>query len=201
MDISKRLKNFLYFKQIKVSNFESQIGFSNGYVNSIIRSIGNDKLAKIVERFPELNIEWLLLGKGKMLKNSAPDSAIVNEPETPYTNTSDKLDEAQERIIVLQEKLIEARDRFLDADKEVSDLKDDFIASQKQVLELTNQNLELTNQNHTLEKKYNSLKESILSKNIYNMLSDSEFFEKAKMNFNHAPIDLALMFMWGSLLL
>ena len=140
MDISKRLKNFLYFKQIKVSNFESQIGFSNGYVNSITRSIGNHKLAKIVERFPELNIEWLLVGKGSMLKSSAPDSAVVNEPETPYNYTVSKLDQAQEKIIALQEKLIEARDKFLDKDKKLFELQNDFIASQKKILELTNEN-------------------------------------------------------------
>lgn len=155
----------------------------------------------IISKCDFLDANWLLTGEGEMLKNSAQDSAIVNESETPYTNTSDKLDEARERIITLQEKLIEARDRFLEADKEVSDLKNDFIAAQKKVLELTDQNLELTNQNHSLEKKYNSLKESILSKNIYNMLSDSEFFEKAKMNFNHVPMDLALMFIGGSLFL
>ena len=194
MNLKKRLKTFISKKRLKISFFESEIGLSHGYVNSITKNIGNDKLERIVERFPELNIEWLLLGKGEMLKNSAQNSAIVNEPETPYTNTSDKLDEARERIITLQEKLIEARDRFLDADKEVSNLKDDFIASQKKVLELTNQN-------HTLEKKYNSLKESILSKNIYNMLSDSKFFKEAKKKFNHMPIDLVLMFMWGNLLL
>jgi hypothetical protein len=156
MDISKRLKNFLYFKQIKVSNFESQIGFSNGYVNSITRSIGNHKLAKIVERFPELNIEWLLVGKGSMLKSSAPDSAVVNEPETPYNYTVSKLDQAQEKIIALQEKLIEARDKFLEKDKELFDVKNNFIALQKMVLELKTENDALKNE-HKNKKPYISV--------------------------------------------
>jgi hypothetical protein len=51
-----------------VSFFESEIGLSHGYVNSITENIGNDKLERIVEHDPELNIEWLLLGKGEMLK-------------------------------------------------------------------------------------------------------------------------------------
>ena len=202
MNISDRLKNFLYFKHVKVSNFESEIGFSNGYVNSVRKSIGNDKLERIVEHYPELNIEWLLVGKGEMLKSSAQNSAIVNEPETPYTtNTTAKLDEAREKIITLQEKLIEARDNLLENDKELFDLKDDFIAAQKKILELTDQILELTNQNHTLQQKYNSLKESILSKNIYNMLSDAEFLKEAKKKFNYIPVDVVFMFVYGSLLL
>ena len=97
--------------------------------------------------FQELNIEWLLFGKASMLKSSAPGSAVVNEPETPYyTNTATKIDELREKIIALQEKLIEARDKFLDKDKELLDLKDDFIASQKKILELTKENELLKNE-------------------------------------------------------
>ena len=103
LDIQSRIKLFLKLKDIKVSIFERKINSSNGYVKSLKKSIDNDKLERIVEHYPELNIEWLLLGKGEMFKNSAQDSAIGNEPETPYTDTSAKLDEAQERIIVLQE--------------------------------------------------------------------------------------------------
>ena len=137
--------------------------------------------------------------KQKIINNRL---AIVNEPETPYTtNTATKLDEAREKIITLQEKLIEARDKLLENDKELFDLKDDFIAAQKKILELTDQILELTNQNHTLENKYNSLRKSILSKNIYNMLSDAEFLKEAKKKLNYIPADLVFMFVYGSLLL
>ena len=148
----------------------------------------------IISKCDFLDANWLLTGKGSMLKSSAPDSAVVNEPETPYTtNTTAKLDDAQEKIIVLQEKLIEARDKFIDNDKELFELKKDFIASQKKIIELTDQN-------QTLDKKYNSLKESILSKNNYNMFTDSKLFKEAKKKFNHIPIDLVFMFMWSNLL-
>ena len=148
----------------------------------------------IISKCDFLDANWLLTGKGSMLKSSAPDSAVVNEAETPYNYTVYKLDQAQEKIIALQEKLIEARDKFLDKDKELLELKKDFIASQKKIIELTEQN-------HNLQEKYNSLKESILSKNNYNMFTDSKLFKEAKKKFNHMPIDLVLMFMWGSLFL
>ena len=151
MNLKKRLKTFISKKRLKISFFESEIGLSHGYVNSITKNIGNDKLEKIVERFPELNIEWLLFGKGSMLKSSAPDSAVVNEPETPYytntaTNTVAKTEELQQKIIALQEKLIEARDKFLDKDKELFELRNDFITSQKMVLQLKTENEFLKNQ-------------------------------------------------------
>ena len=142
-------------RRLRISFFESEIGLSHGYVNSITKNIGNDKLEKIVERFPELNIEWLLFGKGSMLKSSAPDSAVVNEPETPYNYTVSKLDQAQQKIIALQEKLIEARDKLIDKDKEVLDLKNDFVAVQKMVLELkTETENEVLKNEHKNKKSY-----------------------------------------------
>ena len=155
MNLKKRLKTFISKKRLRISFFESEIGLSHGYVNSITKNIGNDKLEKIVERFPELNIEWLLFGKGSMLKSSAPDSAVVNEPETPYNYTVSKLDQAQQKIIALQEKLIEARDKLIDKDKEVLDLKNDFVAVQKMVLELkTETENEVLKNEHKNKKSY-----------------------------------------------
>jgi hypothetical protein len=100
----------------------------------------------IISKCDFLDANWLLTGKGSMLKSSAPDSAVVNEPKTPYNYTVSKLDQAQEKIIALQEKLIEARDKFLDKDKELFELKNDFIASQKMVLQLKTENEFLKNQ-------------------------------------------------------
>ncbi len=60
--------------------FERSINASNGYINNITRSISLEKIDVIVEKYPILNIEWLLTGKGDMLK---PLSAI-NEPADQY---------------------------------------------------------------------------------------------------------------------
>jgi hypothetical protein len=52
------------------SQFEKIVGLSNGYVNNIQESISPSKLSLILENFPELNLEWLLVGKGEMLKST-----------------------------------------------------------------------------------------------------------------------------------
>ena len=157
----------------------SQSTLSNWYKRNVL------DYELIISKCDFLDANWLLTGKGSMLKSSAPVSAVVNDPETPYytntaTNTVAKTDELREKIIVLQEKLIEARDKFLDNDKELFELKNDFIASQKKIIELTNQN-------HNLQDKYNSLKEYILSKNIHNMFTDSKLFKEAKKNSTICP--------------
>lgn len=72
--VKDRVKAYCESEKITISSFERSIGVANGYVNSISRSIGIDKLTTIVEKYPNLNLEWLLVGKGDMYKNVAPPS-------------------------------------------------------------------------------------------------------------------------------
>lgn len=65
--VKERLINFLNAQSVKKSFFEECIGASNGFVNSIRRSISPDKINAIKENFPDLNIDWLLTGDGEML--------------------------------------------------------------------------------------------------------------------------------------
>lgn len=71
-----RLHKFvMYAKKEKiiksVRNFEDECGLSNGYINNALNAssgnIGSDSIARIVEKFPMLNIYWLCTGKGDML--------------------------------------------------------------------------------------------------------------------------------------
>ena len=77
--VKDRIKAFCKSQNITVISFEESIGVSNGYVNAISKSVGIDKINAIVEKFSNLNIEWLLTGKGDMLKN---------ETTRPVQNTS-----------------------------------------------------------------------------------------------------------------
>ena len=67
MTTKERLKLFIQTQNLSVSEFEKSIKVSNGYVNSITKSIQPDKLSLIVDKYPLINIYWLLLGKGEML--------------------------------------------------------------------------------------------------------------------------------------
>jgi hypothetical protein len=69
MNVKERIKEFTKYSKITVSAFEKSILVTNGYVNSISKSIGIDKIGLILEKYPNLNIEWLLAGKGEMLKD------------------------------------------------------------------------------------------------------------------------------------
>lgn len=82
MTVKERIKIVIKHYNLTVSAFEKSLNASNGYVNSISKSIGLDKITLILEKYSDLNIEWLLSGKGEMLKSrqkSDLDSYSVDE--------------------------------------------------------------------------------------------------------------------------
>lgn len=68
--VKERLIRYLAHKKMAQAKFEKSIGASNGFVNNIRQSIQPDRLQKIAQTYPELNIAWLMVGDlgGKMLK-------------------------------------------------------------------------------------------------------------------------------------
>lgn len=117
MNTKERLKSYCKSVGLTVKEFEVSIGASNGYVNSISKGIGEDKLSIIIEKFPNLSIEWLLTGKGKMLKEEevteVEDSyykELYFEMKKEYTNVMGHLEQVtkdQRSIIESQKFLIE----------------------------------------------------------------------------------------------
>lgn len=84
MSVKSRVKAFCEHLGISTSAFEKSIGVSNGYVNSISKSIGLEKISAILEKYSTLNIEWLLTGKGDMLKSD--NLNYIKEPVAIYNN-------------------------------------------------------------------------------------------------------------------
>ncbi len=80
-----RIKQYIDFKGVKVSAFEKEIGMSNGSFASQLRNnktIGVDKLENILRKYPDLNPQWLLTGKGEMLTLNN-----LNEAPAKYNST------------------------------------------------------------------------------------------------------------------
>lgn len=76
MTVKDRLKLFCKESRMPISAFEKSINVSNGYINSISKGLGIDILNAIIEKYSNLNIEWVLSGKGNMLKTSHEDSKL-----------------------------------------------------------------------------------------------------------------------------
>ena len=68
--IKSRLALFLKHLGIGQAKFATIIGASKGFANNVGDSIRTEKLDKIKEHYPELNITWLLTGEGEMLNDA-----------------------------------------------------------------------------------------------------------------------------------
>ncbi|WP_143106471.1 hypothetical protein [Pustulibacterium marinum] len=97
---------------MSISTFEKQIKASNGYVNSISKSIGIDKLTNIIENFPNLRLEWLFAEKGEMLKSDEPYTlqeppTVLQEPEINQYRTASETIKDKEAIITSMQATID----------------------------------------------------------------------------------------------
>jgi transcriptional regulator with XRE-family HTH domain len=68
MTTQERIKAYCKLKKISIRQFEIQSKLSNGYVSSMRKGLGIEKLENVLNAFPDLSREWLLYGEGDMLK-------------------------------------------------------------------------------------------------------------------------------------
>lgn len=77
--VKQRIISFMKYLGIGQKKFETTVGLSNGYINSLRKSPTAEKIQMIIGAYPELNMQWLLTGEGEMLKSQG---AVDDEPET-----------------------------------------------------------------------------------------------------------------------
>ena len=65
--VVERIKQIIDYKKISTRQFCIEVGVANGFLDKV-KDVGSEKLLKILNTYPELSPEWLLTGKGKMLK-------------------------------------------------------------------------------------------------------------------------------------
>ena len=69
-EIKSRLLQFAKEQGFKKEEFYQQIGIdgANFRGKNALSELGSDKIVSILSIFPELNSDWLLLGRGEMLR-------------------------------------------------------------------------------------------------------------------------------------
>jgi hypothetical protein len=83
MGIIERIFNFIDYKKISVNEFSKKVDVSNGYFAKQRLSnanVGSQIIEKIINTYPDISIEWLVIGKGEMLKPEARP-VPVREPD------------------------------------------------------------------------------------------------------------------------
>jgi hypothetical protein len=95
----ERIAIFIHFKKISPHAFEKKIELSNGYFAKQLRhlgSVGSDILIRIHQAYPDLDILWVLIGEGQMIKEEILltqkiDNCILEDFTNKYTNENKKL--------------------------------------------------------------------------------------------------------------
>lgn len=77
----ERLLEFISSIGTNKAEFERKAALSNGYIQKLKGSIGEEKLKGILSAYPQLNKVWLLTGEDSMLRNDVPS----DKPHISYT--------------------------------------------------------------------------------------------------------------------
>lgn len=76
MNANERIRLYIKRKKIRVHAFELSIGKANGYLsNTVSPTVG--VLENISSIYPDLNIEWVVTGKGSMLNQDKIDKDSI----------------------------------------------------------------------------------------------------------------------------
>lgn len=119
-----RMLEYLDYKGISKYKFYKDTKLSNGFLDKN-RNIGSDKCAIISNSYPEINIEWLITGKGKMLKTD-----YENNEKTAIVPLTDSV-QIQKKInsLELKVKRLEALNESYR--EEINELKNDLSTYEK----------------------------------------------------------------------
>jgi hypothetical protein len=95
MNTIERIFKFIEYIGVSTNEFSKKINVSNGYFakqRASNANIGSQIIEKIVNNYPELSTDWLITGKGEMLRGAEPvarQPAASKEPATPPPTGSD----------------------------------------------------------------------------------------------------------------
>ena len=101
MKAIERIYQYIDSKGIKPISFEKENGLSNGYLGKQLKrnaDLGEGVFIKILENCPEINPEWLLTGKGEMLKTATREGSPPKDRQKEIDRLLELLDQKDHEI-------------------------------------------------------------------------------------------------------
>lgn len=116
----ERLAQFIQALGISVRAFENSIAASDGMIRRAINhksDIQSKWISSIAENYPQLNLEWLIIGRGSMLRDkqalSVTREATLTQDEPTY-HILYKEEKAENRELIRENGRLEERIRILE---------------------------------------------------------------------------------------
>lgn len=100
MTTKEKIKQYIEYKGISKNRFYTITGLSTSFLDSG-NTIGVDKAKIIIEKFPDISMDWLILDQGPMIKESFPVAVAPQQPEGNISMLLEYLREKDKRIEAL----------------------------------------------------------------------------------------------------
>ncbi|MBO7283673.1 MAG: helix-turn-helix transcriptional regulator [Bacteroidales bacterium] len=84
--MNKRIQQFLEIENLSPSKLADMLGLQRSGISHILAGRNKpsyDFILKFLRTFPNINPDWLLMGKGKIYRNGENDQNNQNEDNTP----------------------------------------------------------------------------------------------------------------------
>ncbi len=122
MTTTERILQFIDYKGISKYIFLKKTGLSNGFLDKK-RAIGTDKCENILEVYPEISLEWLIMGRGNMVKqpaDSTVNQSILGDNNMQVSNSKVKTDSVSNTQLLAEIK--ELKQQVAERDKIINNL-------------------------------------------------------------------------------
>lgn len=105
MEIADRINLIIREKNLSIRAFSKSIGFADTTIGNIISAKsepGFKVLYAICKEYDDISPDWLITGKGEMIKNSSLDK-LEDPPFVPYDIYKDSLEHVKELMQMLKQ--------------------------------------------------------------------------------------------------
>jgi hypothetical protein len=95
--IKKNILQFIEYKGITKYKFYQKTGITRGILDQN-NGMNEENIARCLAYFPEISAEWLLTGKGEMLKETGQSTDVVQLLKQLLTEKDEKISELNREI-------------------------------------------------------------------------------------------------------
>ncbi|MCC8118074.1 MAG: hypothetical protein LIP09_04910 [Bacteroidales bacterium] len=124
-DFHTKINQFIQFKGITRNAFEKSIGCSSNYLGNT-KNLSAKVVESILRTYPELSSDWIMLGKGEMIRVPTNDKIAAQEAV---------IQEMERRLVMMEVELKTSRQREEMLMTQVSALNE-TIFTQKKLIEM-----------------------------------------------------------------
>lgn len=117
MSISLRIKRLADEKKMSIMTFEKEISAANGTIGTILKrnsNVSGNIMVNILNRFPEIDANWLILGKGSMYLS---DHTTQHQPCTDCTTHKRTIQDLQDLASLYRDKVAQLEEKLAICEK------------------------------------------------------------------------------------